>query len=286
MQGAIRGGQNLEFVDTGPSRRLWAECPWDDIGGTVRGVKFYEDFSGYPSWATLTNPTIAAASAINPFKHATYFDTADTIKQSASQPMGALEMVSAATDNNEAWQQPGGGAGGGFSFVAPATATPYDVWYEIRFKLLAVTANVSSSVFLGFGEEGMAVANTKVDDTMAMADKDFIGFNSLTASISTLSFTYKKNGTTVQVPLTAATLVADTFVTVGFHYRYAANPSARKICVFRNNVLNATGVTAAAIAASTFPDSEEMSPLWGHKNSSAAAATLTIAWIKAAMAQN
>lgn len=286
MSTSIRGATPARQVDSGPSRMLWKDCPWDDIGNSVRGAKFYEDFSDYPSWSTLTNPTIAAATPINPFKHATYFDTGDAINQAAGQVFGGLSMVSAATDKNEMWQQPGGGTGGSFVFIDPATGTQqHHVWFEARFKINSIGDDLVS-LFIGLGEEAMAVANTKVDDTGAMADKDFIGFNTLNADGDLLEFTYKKNGQTVQVPIAvAATLVADTFISVGFHY-LTSNRTAKKITVFVDNVENATGVTRTEIEAATFPDGEEMAPLWGHKNGAGTAGTLTIPWIRCAIAEN
>lgn len=286
MSTSIRGAMPLRQVDSGPSRLLWKDCPWDDIGNSVRGTKFYEDFSGYPSWAAATDPTLVAATAINPLKYATYYDTADVISQASDQVFGALAMVTAATDKNEVWQQPGGGSGGSFVLIDPATGTnPHDVWFEARFKISSIGDDLIS-LFIGLGEEGMAVANTKVDDTGVMADKDFIGFNTLNADGDLLEFTYKKNGQTVQVPIAiAATLVADTFITVGWHY-LSNNPTAKRVTVFVDNVIQATGVTKANIEAVTFPDGEEMAPLWGHKNGAATAGTLTIPWIRCAIVEN
>ncbi len=286
MSTSIRGVTPARQVDSGHSRMLWKDCPWNDIGDTVRGTKFYEDFSGYPSWAAATDVTLVAGTAINALKYGTYFDTGDVISQASGEAFGGLSMVSAATDNNEMWQQPGGGTGGSFVFLDPAQGSqPHSIWFEARFKKASI-ADDRTSLFIGLGEEGMAVADTKANGTGIMVDKDFIGFNTLHDAGEILEFTYKKNGQTVVVPITSlATLVADTFISVGFHYA-VSNLSAKKITVFVNNVENATGVTQDAIELDTFPDAEEMAPLWGCKNGDGTASTLTIPWIRAAIAEN
>jgi hypothetical protein len=71
--------------------------------------------------------------------------------------------------------------------------------------------------------------------------------------------------------------VADTFVKLGFLYDPSA-PPAKRIKVFVSNVEQSTYVTAANIAAATFPDGEELGFLFGMKMGSAVLAEAAIDW--------
>jgi hypothetical protein len=278
MQGAIRGGQNLEFVDTGPSRRLWAECPWDDIGGTVRGAKFFDDFENTPTLST---------SAVTG-KYASFADAGCTITQLADKSFGEIQLLlDGNTDEDDCIIQSGGNTGGMARFLDPTIATPHDVWFEARFKVSNITAG-SGTVFCGLMSEGAAAANGVVTTADILANEDLIGFAILNAAPSVLQFTYKRIGQTAVVPIaTVHTMVADTYVNVGFHYRYAANPVARKICVLKNNVLNPVGVTKANIEAVGFPDSNALALTLGSTTSvSVVAKNITMDWWKVATVEN
>lgn len=271
MQGTIRGGQNLEFVDTGPSRRLWSECPWDDIGRSVKGVKLYDDFGNVPSLSTtaLTG------------QYACFADTGGTIVGSGVNEFGGVILTVDADDNQACEIQTGGGSGVLADFIDPAVATPHDIWFECRFQLSAVVGNC----FFGLMEP-FTPAGDHITDAGALADKGLVGFSTLEATPTILNFTYKKTGQTVQVPITTVhTMVAATAVSVGFHYRNNGNPSDRKICVFKNNVLQTTGVTAAMIAAAAFPDGVMMALTAAIKNVTDITAS-TLHWWKFAMVQN
>jgi hypothetical protein len=279
-QGSIRGGQPLEFADTGPSRRLWAECPWDDIGQTVKGVKFYDDFAN--------TPNLSAAAATG--KYTCWEDSGTgTLVGSGVDEFGGLIMTGDAADNQEEAIQTGGGTGVLANFIDPAVATPHDVWFECRFQLSALVGNCFFGLMQPFVLDGDAITDSGV-----LKDTGLVGFSTLEATPTILNFTYKKNGQTVQVPITTVhTMVAATAVSVGFHYRYNANPSARKICVFKNNVLNATGVPfvpltstpTVGIQHATFPDGVMMALTAAIKNVTDITAS-TLHWWKFAMVQN
>lgn len=271
MQGEIRGGQNLEFTDTGPSRRLWQDCPWGDIGRTIRGVKFEDFFENTPSLST---------TAVTG-KYACFADTGATILGSGVNEFGGVIMTVDADDNQACEIQTGGATGVLANFIDPAVGTPNDVWFECRFQLSALVGNS----FFGLMEPATP-AGDFITDSGALKDTGLVGFSTLEGTPTILNFTYKKNGQTVQVPITTVhTMVAATAVNVGFHYRYNANPTDRKICVFKNNALQTTGVTAAAIAAATFPDAVLMALTATIKNVTDITAS-TLHWWKFAMVQN
>lgn len=288
-QGEIRGGQNLEFVDTGPSRRLWAECPWGDIGRTVRGTCLFDDFD---------NTAAMSAQTALLSKYAAYSDTSCTILQVAdmaqnnstgTQGFGALALAVTATDDKTAIIQTGGNAGGLASFRDPAVATPHDIYFEARFKINEIA---TGNHFVGFADEGLCVVSSGSagliwTNNVLSTSKNYIGFGTLVAAPSTLFFAYQRQSATAVIPIASlATLVADTYINVGFHYRYAANPSDRKIMVYKNNVAQSVGVAKSAIVTATFPTVDALAMTAIAATSTTTAHTLTLDWWKYATVEN
>lgn len=131
--------------------------------------------------------------------------------------------------------------------------------FESRIQLPSVT-NGDGSIFVGCGEEGLAAANTPIADDSGhvLSSDDLIGFFISEDDNDALKFVYRKNGGATQTVLTYGTaLAADTWYNLGFVYDPAAKASER-IKIFVNNVEQSTYVTAANIAAATFPDGEEL----------------------------
>jgi hypothetical protein len=203
-----------------------------------------------------------------------YLDTATSacgIAGDATSLDGICRITTGATDNHEGWIQ--AGAGGNLALF---TATnPQKMWFEARLSTAQITT--TSNYFVGLGEENLAAADT-ITDAGAMADKDWIGFFALEAASQTLNFGYKKAGQTAQTIIAGLqTMVANTFYKVGFSYDPMA-PAAQRIKVWLNGVVQTTYVTAANIAAATFPLEQKMAPLFGVKNNNAAVSAALDWW--------
>jgi hypothetical protein len=262
---------NTGQVDTGPSRLLWKDCPWDDIGGSVEGVKLYDDFINVPSMST---------TAVTG-KYACFADTGGTIVGSGVDNLGGVILTVDADDNQACEIQTGGATGVAANFIDPATGTqPFSIWMECSFQLSVLVGNC----FFGLMEP-FTPAGDHITDAGALADKGLVGFSTLEATPTILNFTFKKAGQTVQVPITTVhTMVAATRVNVGFHY-LSINPTAKKITAFKNNVVQATGVTKAQIEAATFPDNVRMAVTAAIKNVTDITAA-TLHWWKFAMVKH
>lgn len=202
-----------------------------------------------------------------------YEDTGDAIAQIATDRNGAVKLTTAATDNNESWLQPGDTASV-MGLISDTAGDDKLLAFECRFKIgvLAETA-----AFIGLSEEGLAAADTLVDNTGALASKDFVGFHiPAHASVATCSFVHRKAGqAAVTVISGLKTMVADTYYNMGFVYDPAA-PTENRIKVYLDNALQSTYTTGTQIAAATFPDGEELQPLFGLKAGESSAKTLTI----------
>ncbi len=139
-----------------------------------------------------------------------------------------------------------------------------------------------------------AAANDGVleDDTGDIVDsKSCIGFRTkhvnggTTGTNALLDFVYQDSASTAPTVNIAsvATLVADTYIKVGFKYDPAA-PAANKITCYINNIAQSTFITTALIDAAAFPENDALAFTFAQKNGSSAAGTATIDWWKCVQA--
>ncbi len=269
------------------SPNVWHECPAAEIDIGMRdGIHHFDDFA-----AAYELAAGSALTKLGPYEciadsGASLTAEDDTTATDASGMWGGQEFVAGTTADADLVMQLGGG--GGFS-ISSTKADAKKLVFEARFKISTIADGVSS-FFIGLGEPNRAVNagvfTTTQGDTVdtAMADAAFIGFWRADADGNGLNFIYSANGqTAVNHIADVHTLVADTYVKVGFMH----DPSeikARRIKVYVDNVQNiATYVTATNIAAATFPDAEVLSPVCGHNNDDGSTAcTATVDWWGAA----
>ena len=256
---------------TGPSANLWGTCPIDDIKNDMAvGYVLEDDFLNFSDHI----------SAQNVQGYASYIDTGVTLKQGAADVGGAVEVAGNDADNDEGSITSGGNAGGAF-LISDTAGSEKKLWFEARFKKASIADN-ALAMFVGLSEEGLAAANTLIDDTGALASKDMIGFNTLQADGDALVFSYRKAGQAVQtiaLDSGSSALTADTYVKVGFIYD-PLEVTAKRITLFVNGVEQSTYGTGANISAATFPDGEELAFLLATKVGAAAESKLQLDWFR------
>lgn len=260
-------GQNT----SGLSPRLWAPLYGSmmEPDGGGRLVFIGDDFLAPKDADTYTD-------LYSEMGYTSYIDTGNTIVSLADETGGVLALTTDATDNDEVWLS-AGQATSVFGAISDTAGSDFLTIFECRVKKASI-ANDVSAIFCGLAEEGCAAADSKVDNTGVMADKDYIGFDSVHADGDAINFVYKKAGQTAQTLISGVHVpVADDFVKLGFIHDPRAKASQR-IKVFVNNVEQSTYGTATNIAAATFPDGEELTALFGVKNGSAAASEFAIDW--------
>jgi hypothetical protein len=266
---------------TGPSPGIWDRVVRSRFGAA--GGKLVGDDFDYFQIQT-------AGKYHGEMPYTGYIDTSNTIAQLATGGnLGVVSLLTDATDNDEVWLSPGS-ATSVLGSINHASGTRGLVAFEARFRVGSVADDVTA-IFLGLGEEGLAAADTKADNTGVLADKDYIGFNSVHTNSGTagtnakLNFVYNEasgSGPITKIA-TVQTMVAATFYKVGFVYDPNAVP-AKRISVYVDGVEQSTYVTDAAITTSTdFPDGEELNPLFGMKNGSGAIGSLDLDWFYAYM---
>lgn len=258
---------------TGMSPRIWAKMSGNGLApdGSWHGNSFADDFNCFPK----VSPGTGGTTTGNALGYGYYVDSATaagTIQQIATDRNGVVAIATAAQDNHENWLTSGGNTGG-LGLISDTAGSDKLLLFEARIAVAQITAH---NLFVGLSEEGLAAADT-VTDAGALASKDMIGFYTLEGAPTDLIFGYRKAGAAVQAVQTIATLAADTFVKVGFVYD-PSEPADRRIVAYVDNEETSTKVSATSIAASTFPDGEELALLAGIKNGAAAAKTLYLDW--------
>jgi hypothetical protein len=261
MPGALFVNHRGQGDGRGLSPRLWdrAVAPMLAPAGDTFGGFLGDDFRSFGIGTAVTSNVGFYVGEGVPYY--SFEDTGGAIAQLATYRQGAVKLAVDADDNQEAWLQ----AGNATSVMALISDTSGDdklLVFEARVRMSDVVGNR----FIGLGEEAFA-ADSAITDAGALVDKDWIGFFALEGAPTILKFGYKKSGQTVQVPIASGlqTLAVDTWYKMGFIYDPSA-PTSERIRVFVNNEEHATKVTGTMIAAATFPDGEELSPVFGVKN--------------------
>jgi hypothetical protein len=215
--------------------------------------------------------TTVAQDGIYPFQ-----DSGDTIN-GAKIIGGGLTLATAATDNNSPTIQWGGTTG---SLFHVSKTSPRALGFEaiVRFGTI-----VETGTLIGLGEEGMAANNgCLVDDTGAIASKDFFGYRAaMHASVMTIQAVYRLAGQAEVVPLsTALTVVVNTDYALGFRYGgHTDRPDRQKHLEWWVNgtkVKDLDGANTTTVPTAGCPFDELVSPLFCIKAGEAGAKTMTI----------
>lgn len=180
--------------------------------------------------------------------------TGNTSTTALGQLQLALTGAGSGGANEEA------GIAWGRGLAAPFKLTS-DLAFECRIAASEITA-AKTSLFVGLSQAGAAVTDKCfADSTGAFAtDYDFIGFQKLLAEGGAVDAMYAVDGNNIDgtdnTDLdTVHTLVANTFVKLGFRYRH----HPRKLTYFVNGV-EVASVGKTALDAATFPDENFLTP--------------------------
>lgn len=256
------------------SPAIWHDCPIEQLmAGRTPGVFFDDHFVSAPDTGTITS-----ATNIGPYEYFAESGGSITPSVTASNGRGAVNLVSGTTGDADVVLSLGGGA----PFCISDTAgEDFKLWFEARLLISSVSDD-GVQYFIGLTEEDRAAAagifsgSGSTTIGTAMSDIDYIGFVRLDGSTTGLGFAYNKAGASDQLVIAAAaTLAAGTYVNVGFRYDPTA-PAAKRISVFVNGSMLSTHVTATMIAASHFPDAEELTMTMGVAPDTTNSGTMTV----------
>ena len=256
-------GQNMVFVDQTHSpaagTSLWEACPQLALLDPYVGWTYFEDF---------IHPAITPATLV-PYDWAFTGDIANASMTFPISLVGGVANVSVgATDEDESYYQLGKAV-----TVAPFVITDNSgkmVFFEIRVKAMQVA---EFACFVGLAEEGAAAADFLTDASGVLADKDFIGYNILSATPTAWNYTHKKAGQAVATQAGVAVNGAD-WHRFGFYFD--------GLHTIRNYINGSLNATTYLTSAATFPSGEEMSPIIALKSTTVGAKNIQIDYIKVA----
>lgn len=257
----------------GPSLSIWKSCPYEDIKKFMCGVIVEDDFVNAPNLSADADDC----------KYSSFIDTSATITGVPSlKGIGAIALDAAnAMDNDAAVIGTGGNTGASF-VVSDTTGDDFPLWFEVRYKVNQVGNNYNAA--LGLFEEGLVSSDGIFSDSDAQADKDAIAFRVLAADGDELDFVYNKAsaGGITEHKDGIDVVVADTFAKAGFLYNPWSKDSRNRITTYIDGTLQSTRVTAAQIAAATFPDAEELAMYAAVKLGGTTRTILTLDWWRCA----
>lgn len=260
----------------GPTNALWARVYESAINpdGTPNLLYWFDDFIGYNALTTT------GAFGRGPYYG--FIEDSSAIASVATEYGGVLRMTTGTSDDTDisfGMGQVAGCVKVGVGVPGTLTGLGGKVAFEARFRVADVSDHVS--FVLGLAEEGCVANNGFMTDAHAAGAKDFLGFYVSGTNGDLLNFGYSVgSGSPVSVGTKA--IAADTWYKVGFIYDPEETPSKR-IKWYVDGVEQSTYVTAATVAASTFPGGEEMGPFFEEKNNEGAANTMDLDWFGFAM---
>jgi len=268
-----------------PSGRLWKGFAPPTSFGPLGNSNISQ--SGNPSFGFYDNfHSFQASTLEGPYR--ILEGTGCTIEQIAdtATEKGLIQLaVDGNAANDEAVLQWGRGLG------APFMLADNDLVFECRLNVSAITAAkwswaVGLANVAAGATDGLFVDTTGILATAA----SFCGFAHLSAESSAVDGAFKAASQTYQDGATKtklnalATMVASTYVKLGFRYRAAP----KTVEYFVNGVLAGTGsaparLTSTEINAATFPDDVFMTPIIGIKDIAGdTALNLKVDWIACA----
>jgi hypothetical protein len=248
---------------------FWANILKQRDGDPSRVALYFDDFDNFGQ----------EISAQNIAKYASYIDVGVTVKASPVQSLvngefGVLEIAGNDADNDEGSIITGGNSGT-LALISKAAGASKLLAFECRVKKASVADN-ACAFFAGLSEEALAAADTLVDNTGELADKDFVGFRVLHDNGEEVDFAWRKAGAAVQEVAVVGSMAADTWVKLGFLYDPDAN-ATKRIRIFVNGA-EVGAVTNAQCIAVTFPDGEELAMLLATKVGAAAESKFQMDW--------
>lgn len=267
-----------------PSGRLWRgfapPTSFSPLGTTTISQSGNPAFGFYDNFHSFHATTAEGPYRILESAGCTIEQIADTTTEK-----GLVQLaVDADLANDEAVLQWGRGLG------APFLLATNDLVFECRLNVSAITP-AKWSWAVGLGAVGMgATDGLFVDTSGIIADAAFCGFVHLVAEGAAVDASYKAASQTFQDGATKtklnalATLVANTYVKLGFRYRAAP----KTVEFFVNGVLAGTSsaparLTTAEINHATFPSGTLLAPIIGIKGVAGnAALNMKVDWIACA----
>lgn len=225
--------------------------------GTASGnpvIGLFDDFTGFGATCPVSTSTTMFQS--NGISYLGYNDTTvvatapavpTTTPSVSENGPGVIVLTADTTDNDLAAIMAGSGT------MCPFHVIPsrmQELVFECRVKVSAITASCTN-LFIGLAGTGAcADSGVFVDNDASMASNNFLGFQRIGSMGATLDFKYQRVSGTESQKDDVVTLVADTYVKLGFRYH-----AARKQCSVwvDGEEVTAARVSSAITGATPWP---------------------------------
>lgn len=265
---AIKGvRRNSKFTSATTSLGLsefWDDCPIEAIRNDPgKGFMIGDNFVDFGLSPDIT--TIVSANG----RYLLFGDAGATITPDAA--LGGGIVLTEAT-NNEA-----------VSITTKQTpfqiiVTGGSVWFEARIKTNTITGD-KQAWFLGLMDATPQTSAVPLTATGTLADINLVGFHHPEGNTSAIDTSYKADGVTaVEVNSDIGTLVAGTYVKLGFRFDTYSN----QLTFYINGSAQAVRKTIPSAAGTDFPNDVLLAPVLGQVLAAAASYTLTMDWWKCA----
>lgn len=250
-----------DTVTNGPSWNIWHDCPVLEIKDDPGiGYGFHEDFNHFGAPGTLTT--------IKEFDGYTVFAGATGLIVNTEVLGGELNILTSAS--NEATVV-------GKDPVYNITSLGGALWFEGRVKVSTVTTNLLG-FFVGLMDTTAYTATVPLTATSALADVNLVGFHRPEANTTAFDTSYKADGiTAVEVNSDVGTLVADTYVKVGFKFT-PSDAGTATLRFYIDNVEQATKKTIPDATGTDFPSDVRMGPVFAVQGVSTPDHSMTVDW--------
>ena len=250
------------------SPNIWANLPITEIqAGRTDGTYFFDDF-------------LKVHTGVTTEMNGDYYVFSEGAGTVLGTAIKGGEMALFATADNEEVGVSLGELTSAPWVISDTAADARLLCFECRIKRSVIT-DAKGGFFVGLTDEAANANEFMTDSGTDFGDDDIIGFwgDETDDSVgSHVHFIYQIAGQAFVTKIdTVATMVADTYMKLGFKYDPNA-PAAKRIKIYADSVEQSTYVTAANIATATFPDAEELTLHSAIKNAHADDFTLTKDW--------
>ena len=251
----------------GPSPEIWANLP-RDINDPNVGYEFFDDFLDF-GVKTLPTTVGHASGGYDGFG-----SSSNTVADAGIRG-GGITLSATAADNLSislaTVAKP-------FQITSNASSAGKPLWFEARIKCSTVVGNDESNFFVGLAGTSVLAVAVPLTTAGAVADINAVGFHRKEADGDIADFVYKANGVAVVEQIAdAATLVADTFIKLGFYF-----DGETTLTTYVDGVANATTKTIPNATGTDFPSDVTLGPIIAHMNDDGTPGTLTIDWWRCA----
>jgi hypothetical protein len=241
MHGIVHAPESASAPFAYPSSAIWDRFnPLEFVQDPSMGFYHHESFNMFP--APLTNTTLSIGN------WRSFLSDGATIVDSGIANQAGI-LVTGIDDNEAATLS---------QLIAGVRIThnsKREVAYETRVKFSTI-ADTKTGAFFGLFEPLEPTATSHIADAGTMVDKNFIGFHRLETDGDKIDIIYKADGQTQQSFTDAQTLVADTFVKLGFYFDGRAT-----LRFYLNGVEYETArLDKDDLTAATFPDDVNLAP--------------------------